>query len=114
MKVRTRKSFLQLPQHEKDIINQTLTEEIEKQVNKNMAKLQKLWLQFACIVLNRNFGFGKKRAMLFLGNWKQMYHQNNRFKDEAEQTAFLETEIGRIFGKDGYPTKYVDKLEEMK
>lgn len=113
MKVRTPKSFLQLPQHEKDIINQTLTEEIEKRVNKDMAKLQKLWLQFACVVLHKNFGFGKKRALLFLGNWREMYRKNNKFANEAEQTAFLEAEMNKIFGKEGYPTQYIDKLEEM-
>lgn len=113
MKARLPKSFTALPPSEKEIINTMMTEEVRKQVNHHMAELQKIWLKFACIVLNQNFGFGKKRALLFLGNWKQMYHKNNRFKDEAEQTAYLEAEIGRIFGKDGYPTQYVDKLEEM-
>lgn len=113
MKARLPKSYAALPQSEKDIINEVMTAEVQKQVDKNMAKLQKLWLQFACIVLNQNFGFGKKRAMLFLGNWREMYRKNNKFANEAEQTAFLEAEIGRIFGKEGYPTKYVDKLEEM-
>lgn len=113
MKVRTPKSFMQLPQHEKDIINQTLTEEVEKRVNKDMAMLQKLWLQFACVVLHKNFGFGKKRALLFLGNWREMYRKNNKFANEAEQTAFLQAEMDKIFGKDGYPTQYIDKLEEM-
>lgn len=113
MKARLPKSYTTLPQSEKDIINEVMTAEVQKQVDKHMAKLQKLWLQFACIVLNRNFGFGKKRAMLFLGNWREMYRKNNKFANEAEQTAFLEAEIGRIFGKEGYPTQYVDKLEEM-
>jgi hypothetical protein len=113
MKVRLPKSFIALPQSEKDIINEVMSKEVEDQVNKNMAKLQKLWLQFACIVLNKNFGFGKKRATLFLGNWKEMYRYNNKLKNEAEQTAFLQAEMDRIFGKEGYPTKYIDKLEDM-
>ena len=113
MKVRLPKSYLDLPQSEKDKINEVMTEEVERQTNKNMAKLQKIWLQFACIVLNKNFGFGKERALLFLGNWKQMYHLNNKLKNEAEQTEYITAEMNRIFGAGGYPTEYIDKLEDM-
>ena len=42
-----------------------------------------------------------------------MYRINNTLKNEAEQTAFLTAEMDRIFGKEGYPTKYIDKLEDM-
>ncbi len=112
MKVRMPKSFLNLPQSEKEIINRTLTDEVEKQVNKDMAKLQKLWLKFACIVLHKNFGFGKKRCLLFLANWREMYRINNNLKNEAEQTEYLSREIDKIF-KGSYPTEYIEKLEEM-
>ena len=37
MKVRIPKSFLALPQSEKDKINEALTEEVEKRVNHDMA-----------------------------------------------------------------------------
>ena len=111
MKARLPKSFMQLPQSEKEIINNVLTAEIEEQVNKNMAKLQKLWLKFACIVLNRNFGFGKKRCLLFLANWREIYRVNSKLETEAEQTAYLDERINKIFGAD-YPTKFIDKLEE--
>lgn len=113
MKVKLPKSFHNLPQSEKDSINRAMTEEVQNQVDKHMNKLQKFWLQFACIVLHRNFGFGKQRCLLFLANWREMYRINNRLKDEAEQTEFLAAEMDRIFGKDGYPAKYIDKLEEM-
>lgn len=113
MKVRMPKSFLDLPQSEKDKINLVLTEKVQKQTDQNMAKLQKLWLQFACIVLNRNFGFGKKRLLIFLGVWREMYRINNQLKNEAEQTAYLKAELNKIFGESGYPYEYIDKLEEM-
>ena len=113
MKVRLPKSFLSLPQSEKDIIDEVMREELQKQLDKNMAKLQKIWLQFACIVLNRNFGFGKKRALLFLANWREMYRINNRLKTEAEQTEYIKAELDRIFGKDCYPAEFIDKLEGM-
>ena len=113
MKVRIPKSFLALPQSEKDKINEAMTEEVQRQVDKDYCKLQRIWLKFACIVLNKSFGFGKRRAMLFLANWREMYRVNTTLKTEAEQTAYLEEEMARIFRKEGYPESFVDKLEEI-
>lgn len=113
MKVRQHKSFLNLPPREKEIINREMTAEVQRQVAAEQAKLQKLWLQFACIVLNRNFGFGKKRLLIFLGVWREMYRINNRLANEAEQTAYIKAELNKIFGEDGYPYEYIDKLEEL-
>lgn len=113
MKVRMPKSFTELSQHDKDIIDRVCDDEVQKRTDKNMAKLQKIWLQFACIVLHRNFGFGKKRCLLFLANWREMYRINNKLENEADQTEFLNEYLDKIFGKGGYPTEYVDKLEGM-
>lgn len=113
MKARVPKSFLNLPESEKQKINEVLSEEVQRRVNKEEAEIQKIWLQFACIVLHRSFGFGKNRLLLFLGAWREMYRINNKLKSEAEQTAYLKAEIDKIFGEGGYPYKYIDKLEEM-
>lgn len=112
MKARIPKSFLALPQSEKDKINEVLTEEVEKRVNHDMAELQKIWLKFACIVLHRAFGFGKQRCLLFLANWREMYSTNSKLASKAEQTEYLSREIDKIF-KGEYPTKYIDKLEDL-
>lgn len=113
MKVKMPRSFESLPQSEKDKINEVLTEEVEKRVDADFCRLQRTWLKFACIVLNKCFGFGKKRAMLFLANWREMYRLNTTMKTEAEQTSYLEREMSRIFRKEGYPESFVDKLEEI-
>ena len=112
MKARIPKSFTNLPKSEKEIINQVMTEEVEKQVNHNMAQLQKIWLKFACIVLHKCFGFGKQRCLLFLANWREMYRINGELANEAEQTEYLSREIDKIF-KGAYPEKYIDKLEDL-
>jgi hypothetical protein len=90
-----------------------MTDEVVKQVCHEQAELQKIWLQFACIVLHNNFGFGKKRCLLFLANWREMYRINSRIGSEAEQLEYLAGEIEKIFGKGGYPKEYIDKLEEL-
>ena len=113
MKVRLPKSFTRLPPREKEIINQVMTEEVVKQVVHEQAELQKVWLKMACIVLHRNFGFGKKRCLLFLANWREMYRLNSRIEGKEEQEKLLAGEIEKIFGKDGYPKEYINKLEEL-
>lgn len=113
MKARLPKSWNQLPRHEKDTINRVMTEEVVKQVLHEEAELQKIWLKFACIILNKYFGFGRKRLLLFLGNWREMYRVNSELDSKEEQSSFIDTEIDRIFRKEGYPTEYVDKLERM-
>ena len=113
MKARLPKSWDRLPPREKEIINQVMTDEVVKQVCHEQAELQKIWLQFACIVLHRNFGFGKKRCLLFLANWREMYRLNSRIDGRKDQSEFLAGEMEKIFGKGGYPKEYIDKLEEM-
>ena len=52
MKVRLPKSWNRLPPSEKAAINQVMTDNVVKQVIHEEAELQKIWLQFACIVLH--------------------------------------------------------------
>ena len=113
MKARLPRSWDRLPPKEKEIINQVMTDEVVKQVVHEQAELQKIWLKMACIVLHRNFGFGRRRCMLFLANWREMYRQNSKIDGKAEQESFLAGEIDKIFRKEGYPTEYVEKLENL-
>lgn len=113
MKVRLPKSWNQLSKRDKATINRVMTDEVVNQVVHEQAQLQKIWLQMACIVLNRNFGFGRKRLLIFLGVWREMYRINSRLDTETEQTAYLTAELNRIFGEGGYPSEYIDKLEEI-
>lgn len=113
MNVKIPKSFLDLPQREKDKINEVITQEIEDGINRDFVKLQRTWLKFACIVLHKCFGFGERRAMLFLANWREMYRINTEMKTEDEQIAYLAEEMEKIFKKGGYPEQFVDKLERI-
>jgi len=113
MKVKIPRSFESLPPSEKDKINEVLTEEVEKRVNADFCRLQRVWLKFACIVLHKCFGFGRRRAMLFLANWREIYRYNATLKTPDAQAVWLDQEMNKIFGKEGYPESYVDKLEEI-
>ena len=109
MKVRLPKSWDRLPQSEKE----TIAAVKEQEINQYFAKLQKNWLMLSCIVLNRYFGFGRKRLLIYLANWREVYRLNSKMKSDAEQQAWLRGEMDKIFGKDNYPYEYIDKLEEM-
>ena len=113
MNVRPPKSYAQLPRREKENIKELIATEVEKQILHEEAELQKIWLQYACIVLHKNFGFGKRRCQLFLANWKEMYRINSQLDGKAKQSEYLSTELAKIFRKEGYPTAYVDKLENL-
>ena len=109
MKVKLPKSWDRLPPSEKKII----AEVKEQEINQYFAKLQKNWLMLSCIVLHKYFGFGRKRLLLYLANWREVYRLNSKNRSDEEQQAWLRGEMDKIFGKDNYPYKYIDKLEEM-
>lgn len=109
MKARIPKSFVNLPQREKDIISDLVQEQINEAVDREEAEMQKIWLSMACIILHDAFGFGKERCMMFLGNWRKMYRKNDRFKGSADQKQFLDEKIAQIF-KGDYPQEFIDSL----
>jgi hypothetical protein len=110
MKANIPTSYLNLRPKEKKAIDEVIVKYINDQVNHEEAELQKIWLQYACIVLNRAFGFGEKRLITFLGNWKRMYRDNARFENKDDQTAYLKEHMDKLFPS-GYPYEFIDKLE---
>ena len=106
------KSWFRLPEWEREQISKVCNEAINAQVDHEEAQLQKLWLQFACIVLpSQKDPWGKMRCMFFLKGWKRVYRINSQFKTAEERDAWLKAEMEKIFGKDGYPHEWVDSLE---
>lgn len=113
MNVRVPKSFLNLPKSEKETIERLHKEEVENEVNRYFAKLQKNWLRLSCIVLAEYMGMSKDDCILYLANFREVYRQNSKIKGDEEQQKWLSEEMDKIFGVGGYPYKYIDKLEEM-
>lgn len=106
------RSWDKLPDFEKKVINDYCEQKFQEQLNHEEAILQKRWLQLACIVLhNQKDPFGKMRCMAFLKGFKKVYRACEKYKTNAEIEAYLDAEMEKIFGKDGYPYEWVDKLE---
>lgn len=112
MKANIPKSYNSLPESEKRKITEMVSERVLEIVDHEEAQMQKIWLKLACIVLHDGFGFGEQRLLTFLGNWKRIYKKNAKCKTDAEQSAWIGEQIDRIF-KDGYPTEFIDKFEEI-
>jgi hypothetical protein len=109
MKANIPKSYLHLPDREKKIISDLMAKQVNDTIDAEEDLIQKVWLQWACIVLHEAFGFGKHRCMMFLGSWKRMYRKNRTFKTDLEQQKFLEAKINKIF-KNEYPSDFVNSL----
>ena len=107
------KLFTQLAPSEQEKIKALYSKDVEDENNKYFAKLQKNWLMLSCIVLNKYFGFGKERLLIYLANWREAYRLNAKIKEEEAQQAWLKGEMDRIFGENGYPYEYIDKLEDI-
>lgn len=106
------KSWFKLPEYERKAITDLCEETVNQRVDHEEAILQKRWLKIACIVLHRQKDpYGKMRCMAFLKDFKRMYVYCSRFKSGEEIEAWLTAEMEKIFGKDGYPTEWVDALE---
>lgn len=108
MKANIPTSYTNLPKREKE----TIAKYIQDQVNHEEAELQKIWIQLACIILHDTFGMGAQRLTTFIGNWKRIYKRNAKIESKEEQDEFLQTEMRKIFGEDGYPYEFIDSLEK--
>ena len=113
MKAIMPKPFTRLSQSEKNAIYRAVANLANKQTDKEEAELQKIWLQYACIVLHNAFGFGKSRLLQFLGNWKRMYRTNTKLGNYETQQEYLKAEMSKIFGECGYPYEWIDSLEDL-
>ena len=108
------RSWFSLPEREKDAITEVYQKALHEALDHEEAELQKAWLKLACIVLHsQKDPYGKKRCMAFLAKWKRVYRIVGKCKTNAERDAYLDAEMDKIFGKGGYPYKWIDSLENM-
>ena len=112
MKANIQRSYDRLPNAEKERLKRFMEDAVNEQLFHEEAEMQKTWLQYACIILNQNFGFGETRCLSFLRGWKKMYTRNAKFKDGVEQSNYIDENISKIF-KNGYPKEWVDSLEDI-
>lgn len=114
-KTKPPKSWHKLPEHERNALVEFQRETIDELTRINLdheeAELQKAWLKMGCIVNYEMSGYGAIRARRWLSRWKRLYRKIEKLKTTEERDAFLDAEMEKIFGKGGYPSEWVDSLE---
>lgn len=114
-KVKPPRVWFRLRESERNEIVEYVRECLEELVRVNLdheeAELQKAWLKMGCIVNHDVFGFGAIRSRRWLHRWKKLYRKIESCKSSEERDAFLDPEMEKIFGVGGYPSEWVDSLE---
>lgn len=111
MKCNLPKSWHQLPQSEKDLINKAMTEKAYEIADDQLAETQDIWIKLACILLHETFGFGEQRLCRFIAAWNRIYRRNARLQTKAEQTAWLAEEMKKCFPTCGFPQIRIDEIK---
>lgn len=109
MKCNLPKSYLDLPDREKKVISDLMEKTVNDTIDREEDLIQKVWLQWACIILHDDLGLNVDECMMFLADWKKMYRKNRTFKNDAEQQQFLDAKIKKIF-KNDYPQDFINSL----
>lgn len=113
MKPNVWRSYMSLPPKEKKAIDEALAKLCDDKVNHEEAELQKIWIQLACIELSDPyFEMTPDKLIVFIGGWKRIYRYIAKLGSKEAQDEYLNSEMERIFGKDGYPYEFIDSLEK--
>ena len=108
MKANMPKCYNQLTPGERQRIEDAIYDRLDEE----LCQAQFIWLKMACAILH-NLGLDESQITQFLGSWKMMYRANSRFKDKAEQDAFLDARMADIFGEGGFPEEFMQSLKEI-
>lgn len=114
-KIKTPRGWKKLREDEREELfrwqKETLDELVRLNLDHEEAELQKIWLKLGCIANYEVFGAGGIRARRWLLKWKRIYRIISQFKTAEERDAYINARMEKIFGKDGYPSEWVDSLE---
>jgi hypothetical protein len=108
MKANMPKVFNQLSKNEQTRILQKM----EDAMDDELCLAQFVWIKMACSILH-DLGLTESQITQFIGSWKMMYRANSRFKDKAEQDAFLDKRMAEIFGEGGFPEEFMQSMKDI-
>lgn len=108
MKAQMPKCYDQLKPSEKARIEAAIFDRLDEE----LCTAQIIWIKMGCCALAEN-GSSVDEIILWIGAWKRLYRANSRFKNQAEQTAFLDKRMKAIFGEDGFPEDFVQSFREI-
>ena len=110
-KQRRSKTWDRLRESEKNEILKICNELSNAQVDHEEAELQKVWMKIGCIINNELEGYDEAKTLMWLQSWKRKYKLIGKFQTSKERDDYLDSKLEKIFGKNGYPSEWVDSLE---
>ena len=118
MKARVPRSWVALPQKEKDKIAELCEEQMKAQMEKNMVVLTErimknvldVYMKINCKVLHDSSGYGENRLMCHIGNYYHVFETLFEQIKTGEPIAYLDEEMRKIFKKSGYPDEFFSNL----
>ena len=114
MKARVPKSWIALPQKEKDKIAELCEEQMKAQMEKKMKQLAErivvnsldIYMKINCKVLHDSSGYGENRLMCHIGNYYRVFETLFEQVKKGEPIEYLDEEMRKIFKKSGYPDEF--------
>lgn len=106
------KPFYSLPQYEQDALMKAMSDASYDAADMKLADTQEVWLKMSCIIWHR-MGATEEQLLQYIAGFKRMYRRNERIETEAEQKAWLDSELARCFPSCGFPQFRIDEMKEM-
>ena len=110
MNVRLPKQYLAMSLKDQEVVNRVAKDIAMQALDESEVTLFVQYTKFACIVLNKYFGFGEQRLTNFIHNFKDLQSTHPGVRSLEQLQSMLDEEMAKIF-KSGFPEEYVASLQ---
>jgi hypothetical protein len=114
MNVRTPKTWDSLPASQRAKIEEycrgVALEAARETTERDGRIILDIYIKMVCKILHDVFGFGERRLLLFLGNHRALFFDQQRRVADGSQLEYLNAEMKKIFKKGGFPQAFFDKM----
>jgi hypothetical protein len=114
MKPNMPRSWWSLPKSERDALQKAMTEKVYECLDEEEKEMLVTWTKLLCIIDHQLFGHGEERQLRKIVAWKRMYRRQARFGDDKKaRDAWLDSEMKKIFRKNGFPDLRIQEMKDM-
>ena len=111
MKARIPKSYANLPEREKQVINNIVMDEFNRMLDEQEVQMFTQYMKMLCIVMHDYRGHGEQRLYEIIGDFATLRRRYRNIKTAEEINSVLDKEMARIFKKNGFPQDFVEMLQ---
>lgn len=100
-----------MPEYQRQQIAKYYTGEAYKLADQEHEYVQEFMMKTDCIYMHDFLGCTEEQLLQYIAWRKRTYRRLDRFANRAEQDAWLESEMKRIFPTCGFPQMRIDDLK---